>query len=162
RYTCYGSLPQRLMSPMSYLRRVLDAGIDFDAVGIQLYFPARDMVSVERLLKVYEGFGKPIHITEMGVPGGTRAGAAASGSDWAQMSLSEGSWHGGWNERTQADWMEQFYTIAAAHPSIQALTWWDFIEPSFSGNGAILYQDENPREIYFRLLALKDRLRGEA
>ena len=162
RYTCYGSLPQRLMSPMSYLRRVLDAGIDFDAVGIQLYFPARDMVSVERLLKVYEGFGKPIHITEMGVPGGTRAGAAASGSDWAQMSLSEGSWHGGWNERTQADWMEQFYTIAAAHQSIQALTWWDFIEPSFSGNGAILYQDENPREIYFRLLALKERLRGKA
>ena len=38
------------------------------------------------------------------------------------MFKSEGSWHGGWNERTQADWMEQFYTIAAAHPSIQALT----------------------------------------
>lgn len=54
--------------------------------------------------------------------------------------------------------MEQFYLIAAAREEIGALTWWDFIEPSFSGNGAFLYEDENPREIYFRLLALKNRI----
>ena len=52
----------------------------------------------------------------------------------------------------------EHYTIAAARPEIQALTWWDFIEPSFSGNGAFLYEDENPREMYFRLLALKQRI----
>ena len=68
--------------------------------------------------------------------------------------------NGGWNEHTQADWMEQFYTIAAARKEIRALTWWDFIEPSFSGNGAFLYEDENPREIYFRLLALKEKLQA--
>ena len=158
RYTCYGALPERPLSPMAYFKRLLDAGTDFDAVGIQLYFPARDMASIDRMLKIYEALGKPIHITEMGVNGGTRSGAAASGSDWAQLSLSEGSWHGAWNERIQADWMEQFYTIAAARESVTALTWWDFIEPSFSGNGAFLYEDENPREIYFRLLALKDSL----
>jgi len=160
RYTCYGALPKKLLSPMAYLRRLADSGADYDAVGIQLYFPARDMVSVDRLLRVYEGFGKPIHITEMGVNGGSRQGNEAAGRDWAQLSLSEGSWHGGWNERSQADWMEQFYTLAAARPGVTALTWWDFIEPSFSGNGAFLYEDENPREIYFRLLALKDFLRG--
>jgi len=53
---------------------------------------------------------------------------------------------------------ERRMRIAAARPEIQALTWWDFIEPSFSGNGAFLYEDENPREMYFRLLALKKRL----
>ncbi len=159
RYTCYGSLPEKLLSPMAYFKRLLDADVPFDAVGIQLYFPARDMVTVDRLLCVYEGLGKPIHITEMGVPGGSRSGAAASGSDWAQLSMSEGSWHGGWNEKTQADWMEWFYIIAAAKDSIKALTWWDFIEPSFSGNGAFLYEDENPREIFFRLMALKDKIR---
>jgi endo-1,4-beta-xylanase len=41
---------------------------------------------------------------------------------------------------------------------IKALTWWDFMEPSFFGNGAFLYEDEAPREILFRLLALKDRI----
>ena len=159
RYACYGALPERLRSPLAYFKALLDADVHFDAVGIQLYFPARDMVAVNRMLNVFAALGKPIHITEMGVNGGTRGADTSPGSNWSQLSMSEGTWHGGWNERTQADWMEQFYTLAAARQEIKALTWWDFMEPSFSGNGAFLYEDENPREIFFRLLALKDRIR---
>jgi endo-1,4-beta-xylanase len=114
RYNCYGSLPERLISPYAYLKKVIEMGVDFDVVGIQLYFPARDLVAVSRMLDTFSKLGKPIHITEMGVNGGTRSGAAAGGSSWSQLSMSEGSWHGGWSEHTQADWMEQFYTIAAA------------------------------------------------
>jgi len=158
RYTCYGSLPEHLRSPLRYFRDLLEAGVNFDVVGIQLYFPARDMVMVSRLLDVFASLGKPVHITEMGVDGGTRGISSHSGKNWPQLSHSEGTWHGGWNETTQADWMEQFYTLSASRPEIKALTWWDFIEPSFSGNGAFLYEDENPREIYFRLLALKERI----
>lgn len=157
RYNCYGALPEHLRSPLSYFKACIEAGIDFDVVGIQLYFPARDMVAVSLMLDAFKALGKPIHITEMGVNGGFRAKASAR-SGWSQLDMSEGTWHGGWNEHTQADWMEQFYTIAAARDEIQALTWWDFIEPSFSGNGAFLYENENPREMYFRLLALKERI----
>lgn len=156
RYNCYGPLPKCLRSPLGYLRAALEAGIDFDVVGIQLYFPGRDMVAVSLLLDAFASLGKPIHITEMGVNGGFRVKGNA-GSSWSQLDMSEGTWHGGWNEHTQADWMEQFYTIAAARPEIKALSWWDFIEPSFSGNGAFLYENENPREMYFRYLAWKDR-----
>ena len=157
RYNCYGALPERLRSPLSYLKALLEAGVDFDVVGIQLYFPGRDMVAVSRLLDAFAALGKPIHITEMGVNGGFRQKGTA-GSEWSQLGMSEGTWHGGWNEHTQADWLEQFYLIAAARPEIGALTWWDFIEPSFFGNGAFLYEDGNPREIYFRLLALRQRI----
>lgn len=160
RYNCYGALPERLRSPLAYLRAVLEAGIDFDVVGIQLYFPARDMVAVSRMLDAFASLGKPIHITEMGVNGGTRGQAGTPGSSWSQLSMSEGTWHGGWNERTQADWLEQFYTIAASRQEIKALTWWDFMEPSFSGNGALLYEDEIPRESYFRLLALREKIKA--
>jgi len=158
RYNCYGALPERLRSPLSYLKNCIEAGIDFDVVGIQLYFPARDMLAVSLMLDAFRALGKPIHITEMGVNGGFRSKSNAR-NGWSQLDMSEGTWHGGWNEHTQADWLEQFYTIAAARDEIQALTWWDFIEPSFSGNGAFLYENENPREMYFRLLALKDRIR---
>ena len=160
RYVCYGSLPEHLRSPLAYFRALLEAGVQFDVVGIQLYFPARDMVMVNRMLSVFASLGKPIHITEMGVSSGARASASQGGSGWSQQQLShsEGSWHGGWSERTQADWMEQFYTIAASRPELQALTWWDFMEPSFSGNGAFLFEDETPKEMYFRLLALKKRI----
>ena len=157
RYNCYGALPEHLRSPLSYFKAIIEAGIDFDVVGIQLYFPGRDLVAVDLLLNAFAALGKPIHITEMGVNGGFRQKGNA-GSSWSQMAMSEGTWHGGWNEHTQADWLEQFYTIAASRKEIQALTWWDFIEPSFSGNGAMLYENENPRESYFRLLALKNRI----
>jgi GH35 family endo-1,4-beta-xylanase len=156
RYVCYGPLPEKLRSPLAYFRAILEAGVQYDVTGIQLYFPARDMTAIHRILSLYESLGKPVHITEMGVNGGRRGRTTQGGSSWAQLSLSEGGWHGGWSERVQADWLEQFYTIAAAHSEIKALTWWDFIEPSFSGDGAFLYEDENPREIYFRLLSLKD------
>lgn len=157
RYNCYGALPEKLVSPLAYFKSILEAGVDFDVIGIQLYFPGRDMVQVSLMLDAFKALGKPIHITEMGVNGGFRQKGSA-GSSWSQLDMSEGTWHGGWNEHTQADWMEQFYTIAAARNEIEALTWWDFIEPSFSGNGAFLYEDENPREMYFRLLALKEKL----
>lgn len=160
RYNCYGALPEHLRSPLSYFKAILEAGIDFDVVGIQLYFPSRDMVAVSLMLDAFAALGKPIHITEMGVNGGFRQKGNA-GSTWSQLDMSEGTWHGGWNEHTQADWLEQFYTVAAARDEIQALTWWDFIEPSFSGNAAFLYENENPREMYFRLLALKDRITGK-
>jgi len=162
RYNCYGALPERLLSPRAYIEAIMEKDIDFDVVGIQLYFPARDMVAVARMLDVFKAFGKPIHITEMGVNGGTRgkSGNTGNSATWAyqQLSMSEGLWHNGWSERTQADWMEQFYTLCAAREEIKALTWWDFIEPSFSGNGAFLYEDEMPREILFRLGALKKRI----
>lgn len=157
RYNCYGALPEHLRSPLRYFKTILEAGVDFDVVGIQLYFPSRDMVAVSLMLDAFAALGKPVHITEMGVNGGFRT-KENDGSSWSQLDMSEGTWHGGWNEHTQADWMEQFYTVAAARNEIRALTWWDFIEPSFSGNGAFLYEDENPREMYFRFLALKERL----
>ena len=162
RYNCYGALPERLRSPRAYIEALLEQGVDFDVVGIQLYFPARDMVAVARMLDTFKAFGKPIHITEMGVNGGLRGkgGAQGGGSVWAgqQLSMSEGIWHNACNEKTQADWMEQFYTLCAARDEVKALSWWDFIEPSFSGNGAFLYEDETPREIFFRLGALKQRI----
>jgi GH35 family endo-1,4-beta-xylanase len=159
RYNCYGPLPERLRSPLAYFRALLDAKVEFDAVGLQLYFPARDMVAVDRMLEVFKALEKPVHITELGVCGGTRGAAARpAGSDWSQLNMSEGMWHGPWDEHTQADWMEQFYTVAAAREEIKMILWWDFIEPSFIGNGAFLYEDESPREIFFRFLALKKRL----
>ncbi len=102
RYNCYGALPEHLRSPLRYFREIMDAGVDFDVVGIQLYFPGRDMVAVSRMLDAYASLGKPVHITEMGVNGGFRLKGNA-GSGWSQLDMSEGTWHGGWNEHTQAD-----------------------------------------------------------
>ncbi len=163
KFVCYGPVFDRPVSPMKFFRNAIEKGIDFDVVGIQLYFPARDMVAVNRLLDVYAGFGKPIHITEMGVPGGSTRGQTDDSSkvdSQSQIGLTKGGWHSAWNEHVQADWMEQFYTIAAARPEIKALTWWDSMDPGFMKTSPFLFEDQVPRELYFRLKSLKHRLGG--
>lgn len=67
RFNRWGPVQDRPMSPLRYLENAIDDGVDFDAVGVQLYFPARDMLAVSRILDEFARFGKPVHITEMGV-----------------------------------------------------------------------------------------------
>ena len=65
-------------------------------------------------------------------------------------------WHGDkWTEQVQADWLDQFYTIAYSKPFIDAITWWDFCDPAFIPHGGLLTPDLQPREAYKRLLALR-------
>lgn len=161
KFVCYGPVFEKPVSPMKFFERALDKGIDFDAVGIQLYFPARDMVAINAILKEYARFGKPIHITEMGVPGGNTRGETDNISEvepQSQIGLTKGGWHSAWNEHVQAEWLEQFYTIAASHSEIKALSWWDFMDPGFMRTSPFLFEDQVPREIYFRLKSLSRRL----
>lgn len=60
----------------------------------------------------------------------------------------------------QADWLEQFYTIASARDEVKALTWWDFQDPGFMKTSPFLFEDGIPREIYFRLKALRKWILG--
>jgi endo-1,4-beta-xylanase len=133
-------------TPLSYMQAVMEAGVDFDAVGVQIYFPWRDLFAVNKLLDEYARFGKPVHITELGVSSGP----------WGQQSAQQSwfAWHGPWSERVQADWAEWFYTIAFSRPEIRAITWWDFSDPAFIQNGGMLWEDHTPKEMYHRLKAL--------
>jgi len=138
-----GPVYDKIFTPLAYLRALLDAGVDFDVVGVQLYFPARDMLAISKLLDEYARIGKTVHITELGVrsEGGPRRG--------------DGEWHRPWCEKVQADWMEWFYTIAYARPEIEAITWWNFSDPAFIPTSGFLRRDRTPREIFFRFEALK-------
>ena len=100
----------------------------------------------------------------MGVPGGTGRGVKLNYDQTdpkSQVGLTRGVWHAPWNEHIQADWVEQFYTIASARPEITALTWWDFQDPGFMQTAPFLFEDRAPREMYSRLKALKNRTVGK-
>lgn len=164
KFVCCGPVFEHPVSPLKFFERAIDNGIDFDVIGVQMYFPARDMVAVSRLLDEYARFGKPVHITEMGVPSGPARGErdnVAEADPKSQIGLTKGIWHAPWDEHIQADWLEQFYTIAAARPEIHALTWWDFQDPGFMKTAPFLFEDQVPREMYFRLKALRKRILGK-
>ncbi len=147
------------VTTLEYLRACLDAGIDFDIVGIQFYYGSGllqypwDMLEISRLLDAYVALGKEIHITELGTP-------SAMGHDPNAM-ITEGNevglWHQGWSEATQADWVEQFYTICMSKPTITALTWWSFTDaaPVFWPHSGVLNKDDAPKEAFTRMVKLR-------
>jgi len=149
---------ERLCTPLQYMRNVEDAGTDYDVLGLQLYYPSRDLLQIERIMDRFARFGKPIHITEVAVPSSM---TADNDSFWkGEDSIRNmGVWRRPWDEDVQAEWVEAFYTLCRGHPSVEAVTWWDFadyIPGHFFPHGGFLRPDMSPKPAYEVLLRLRE------
>lgn len=60
------------------------------------------------------------------------------------------------DEAKQADYLEQFYTVLFSHPSVQAITYWDFSDRNAWQNApaGLLRKDMSPKPAYTRLMRL--------
>jgi endo-1,4-beta-xylanase len=144
----------RRWSPFRYLQDCLRAGVEFETVGLQLYYPEHDLLEIERQLDRFKAFQRSIHITELSCN-------SAEGLDPASMrpkSLVPG-WHGPWTESIQADWLEAIYTLCYSKPEFEAVGWWDLADTGghFWPHGGLLHQDLTPKASYHRLLQLQER-----
>ena len=142
--------PPQARSVYQYVCACRDAQIPYEAIGLQYYYPSRDMLEIERNLERFLGFGKPIHITELGT---SSASASVDRADRGRPTPNV--WHGTeWTESIQADWVEQFYTICYSKPQIEAITWWSLSDPGFIPQSGLLTRDNQPKESYLRLQKL--------
>jgi hypothetical protein len=102
---------------------------------------------IERVWEVcqtYSKFGKPIHFTEVTVLSGEQVDARPQ--PWP--STPEG-------EARQADYVEKLYTLLFSHPTVQAITWWDFMDGAWKKAPAGLVRaDLTPKPAYDRLMKL--------
>ena len=144
-------------TPLQYMKALRDAKVEYDAVGLQIYSPGRDMLEIERHIERFAALGKPIHITELGIPS---ANDQRTRSTYEERGRTipypvDAVWHGtDWSEQIQADWVEQFYTLCFSMPQVEAVTWWDFTDPGYMPNGGFLTRDLRPKPSYERLLKL--------
>jgi endo-1,4-beta-xylanase len=148
-------------SVYDYLKMVQDAGTEYEAVGLQYYHSGRDMLEFERNLESFRGFGKPIHITELGFSSSLEN---VRESEWWGGGVGGAKilWRGErFTEETQAQWFETFYKIAFSKPFVDAITCWDFTDPGFIPNGGLLRADFTPKASYERLLALLTKWKKE-
>ncbi len=142
----------RRWSPFRYLKDCQSAGVEFETVGLQLYYPQQDLFEIERMLDRFKAFNRPLHITELSCN-------SADGLDPASMrpkSLVPG-WHGPWTEAMQADWAEAIYTLCYSKPEFEAVGWWDLADAGghFWPHGGLLHKDLQPKQSYFRLQELQ-------
>lgn len=156
RYNSEGPADRALRTPHQFMRDIVDAGVPFEIVGVQMYFPERDLQQIVRLIERFEEFGKPVHITEIGASSGPTTGSIRLGRDRVQDHLYD--WHRPWDEELQADWLEQVYTLFYSKPWIEAINWYDFADfRTFIPNGGLVREDVSPKLSYDRLRNLLGR-----
>ncbi len=142
----------RRWTPYRYIADCVSAGVEFDVLGLQLYYPQIDLLEIERMLDRFRSFNKPLHITEI-------ATASADGPDPKSMrpKTTAPGWHGPWSEAMQADWLEAIYTLVYSKPEFEAIGWWDLtdIAGHFWPHGGLLHADLTPKLAYHRLGSLQ-------
>jgi GH35 family endo-1,4-beta-xylanase len=126
------------------IRELKKRNVPVKGIGIQAHEP-RDMwfspVEMYKTFDLLSEFNLPIHITELH--------AQSSGKPIA------GWREGKWTEEAQAEFAEQFYTLAFGYPSVRSITWWGLSDRnSWLPGGGLLDKDYNPKPIYNRLSKL--------
>jgi GH35 family endo-1,4-beta-xylanase len=134
-------------SVLQYLRDIIDAGVEFEAIGLQMYYPQRDLFEIDRQLDRFGRLGKPVHVTELGVSSST---LPAEHYEWLRVHFAR-YWHGPWSESEQADWLAAFAALCYSKPAVEAMTWWDLCDPAGVPHGGLLDGDLRPKESYHRL-----------
>ncbi len=150
--------PQR--TPWQWTKDLVDAGVEFDVVELQMYYPYRDLQDSILMTERFEVFNKPMHYSEVGVSGGPTEKSIKLGS--YKFPEEPPLWHRYWDEETQADWLEQIYTLAYSKPYIKACNWFDFVDPfSYMENGGLLRSPEGEKKAaYHRLKNLQERFKN--
>lgn len=127
------------------IEQQLQAGTPITCIGIQGHEPRTDWFPATSMWSTFDGYkalGLPIHVTEL-------------------MVTSEGfpitnSWKKGlWSEENQAEYLVRLYKTAFAHPSLEAVIYWELWEGMAWMQGAPLVKANwEPKLAYTRLSSL--------
>lgn len=128
---------------------LLARGAPLDAIGIQAHEPDKGAYwySPTEIWSAYERLGTetglPIYITELLFLADTT------------MLIQGGYRSGKWNERLQADAVEQFYRVSFGHPSVRGICYFGLAENSvWRPSSGLLEQDYEPKPAWYRLKKL--------
>jgi GH35 family endo-1,4-beta-xylanase len=120
--------------PITFLQRLLDEGVDFDVVGVELYpfgvpldgngYP--DVGWTSSRLDAFSVISKPIVLSEVGVPYTPSVEA-------------------------QSQWLRSLYTLAFNKPYMRGVTWYFAADDPFLPGAGLMNDDFTPRPIYYTL-----------
>ena len=166
----YYARNQRTIPPLLYADMAVQSGIKFDAFGVQVFLGAptdgyyvRDLMQISALLDEFVSLSKPLHITGCGVPSDITPDAWDAWGGKLHASKA-GFWHGPWNQRLQAEWLQAFYRIMISKPFVESITWRDLadFEGHFLPHGGLCRNNLEPKLAFKELRNFKALLQAAA
>ncbi len=155
--------------PLLYAEMVAQAGISFEAFGLEIEMgvPApgmfqRDLFQISCLLDKFSTLGRPVFVTAVGVPG--RATPDPGDISEGRRDPSHGGrWHRPWDPTLQAEWLEAVYQIALSKPFVESIAWADLADMHQTLPGGGLMDDMlRPKPVFQRLQQLREKIRQPA
>jgi len=107
------------------LKKLVDAGVKFDILGIQAhhlidgmagYDVPYNLSELSSILDRYASLGKTMYITEFEMPSNNNE---IVGSVWRGTN---------WDETTRSQYVKDFYTLLFSHPAIAGISYWDMVD----------------------------------
>lgn len=147
--------------PLIYADMICQSGVNFDGFDVQVRFgrgaggmQTRDMLEFSTMLDRFAGIGKPVHLSSVQVP------SISDVRDNNGRIGEAGCWHKAWDVQTQAQWLEQVYTIALSKPAVETITWRDLADrpDGVLQHGGLLTSDLQIKPAFERLVKLKGEL----
>jgi len=142
--------PQR--TPHQFTEQIIEAGVDFDIIGVQVYFVNRTLTEAVQSVERYENMGKKVQLAEVGAPSrGITQEFTELDEDFSTKPY---EWHRHWDEELQADWLESIFTYGYSKPFIEAANWYDFVDPyGFLKSGGLLRSPRGEKKAAYQRLS---------
>jgi len=137
---------------------LLEIGVPIDAIGIQSHMHQRhwSVEKTEKILERHSRFGLPLHFTEVSMLSGDIMPPEYTDLNDYQVESWPSHPEG---EARQAEEAAVFYETLFAHPQVQSITWWSFMDGLWLGAPSGLLDKNNEPKPAYR--ALHRRIKGD-
>jgi len=145
--------------PLVYIDMVTQAGINYDALGVQMVFGkdrpgmhVRDMMQISAMIDRFAMVPKPLHITSFGVPD--------TNDVEGQGQLQAGMWYKPWDQAQQAKWIEEFCKIAFSKAFVNTVTYTALADGNENvlAGGGLLTDKFQPKKAFMTMAKLQRKI----
>ena len=152
--------------PMLYAEMLANAGIAFEAFGleIELGVPSighftRDLFQLSCALDRFATLGRPVFLTAVGVPARHNADPNDASGGRLNPELA-GRWHRPWDPELQAEWIDAFYQMALSKPFVEAIAWNNVADVNCTlPAGGLLDDMLQPKPAFAKIQQFRERFR---
>jgi glycosyl hydrolase family 10 len=150
--------------PMLYAEMVTQAGVNFEAFGLELEMGVptagsytRDMFQISCMLDRFASINRPVFLTSVGVP--DRMTADPSDRSEGRLEPSKaGRWHVPWDPAQQGKWLENVYKLALSKPFVESIAWGNLSDLGTTIPGGGLLDDMlRPKPAYLKLQEMHEQ-----